>query len=129
MSDDAITGTDLVCERLRIRSRKTHLAGVARDVGTGIGKLDAFIAGNATLPTEVMHALVADLYHGSAAWDEQADRLRPAMQEPAKPLGVAPAFAAPGPQFQFGPAQRAPRPEVATPATKPKRSGWLGGWM
>jgi hypothetical protein len=130
MTDDTVTATDLVRERLRIHSRKAHLAPLARDVGTGPGALEAFIAGNAQLSTKVMHALVKDLYHGHAVFDAQADRLRPALQEPARPLGAAPQFSMPLPTYQPGPAQRAPRPENdATPAKPKRRGGWIGSWI
>src|SRR6476661_7032407 len=48
----------------------------------------------------------------------RSDRLRPARQEPAKPLGVLPSLTMAVPTYTAGPAQGGPRPvnvEIAEP--------------
>jgi hypothetical protein len=43
-----------------------------------------------TLPPDVMAGLVRILFHGHATWEAEDDVLRPAMREPATPLGAHP---------------------------------------
>ena len=122
------TGTDLIREALHIRNRKMNLVAHARNVGVGIDLLEGFIDGRRTLPDAVLRALAKELWPHTEFVPE-LDVLRPAMQEPAKPLGVPPQLSIPLPRYPAGPAQIGPQPETPAPAPQPKRKGWLESWV
>jgi hypothetical protein len=127
--DDVTTGTDLIRSALRIRNVKQNLARVARDHEVALILLDAFIAGRATLPVPILQSLTRELFP-HAEFDPSTDRLRPALQEPPRLMGIPPTFTIPLPKYQLGAVQCAHRPEnEAAPAKPKKRAGWLGGWV
>ena len=95
---------------------------LARDLGISSDMLDAFIDGKRSLPIPVLQGLTKELWNGHAVYDPEVDRLRPARQEPAKPLGVLPSLTIPLPTFTAGPAQGGPRP-VNVQITEPVQTG------
>jgi len=57
----------------------------------------------------------------------ELDVLRPALQEPARLLGVPPQLSIPLPRYAPGPGQ-GPRPVTDAAVAQPKkRAGWIGG--
>jgi hypothetical protein len=62
-----------------------NLAILARDLGISSDMLDTFIDGKRSLPIPVLQELTKKLW-GHAVYDPEVDRLRPARQEPAKPV-------------------------------------------
>jgi DNA-binding phage protein len=123
------SGTDAIREALRVR-RKTNLATLASDHGLSAASRDAFIDGRRSLPAETLRAIAKDLWP-HLEFDAQADRLRPAVREPAKSLGVLPRLDPKLlPKYKPGACETAHRPVNDSPPTpKPKqRPGWLGGW-
>ena len=84
------TGTDAIREALRVR-RKTNIVALERDHGLSAAGRDAFIDGRRSLPAETLRAIAKDLWP-HLEFDAQADRLRPAVREPAKSMGVLPEF-------------------------------------
>jgi hypothetical protein len=121
-------GTDAIREALRV-PRKANLATLASDHGLSAAARDAFIDGRRSLPAETLRAIAKDLWP-HLEFDAQADRLRPAVREPAKSQGVLPVFSITPPVYRAGPAQQAgPQPVKEQPRdARPKtRPGWLGG--
>ena len=110
MSEVITTGTDAIRQMLRVRNKKINLAILARDLGISSDALQAFIDGKRSLPIPVLQGLTKVLWNGHAVYDPEVDRLRPARQEPAKPLGVLPSLTIPLPTYTAGPAQGGPRP-------------------
>ena len=123
------TGTDAIREALRVR-RKTNLVALARDHGLSAVARDAFIDGRRSLPAETLWAIAKDLWP-HLEFDAQADRLRPAVREPAKPQGVLPVFSITPPVYRAGPAQQAGPQPVKEPRAmrnrKPDRGGSAAG--
>ena len=95
MSEVITTGTDAIRQMLRVRNKKINLASLARDLGISSDMLDTFIDGKRSLPIPVLQDLTKVLWNGHAVYDPEVDRLRPARQEPAKPLGVLPSLTLP----------------------------------
>ena len=122
MSEVITTGTDAIRQMLRVRIKKMNLAILARDLGISSDALQAFIDGKRSLPIPVLQELTKILWNGDAVYDPEVDRLRPARQEPAKPLGVLPSLTIPLPTYTAGPAQGGPRP-VNVQITEPPPSG------
>ena len=122
MSEVITTGTDAIRQMLRVRNKKINLASLARDVGISSDALQAFIDGKRSLPIPVLQGLTKVLWNGDAVYDPEVDRLRPARQEPAKPLGVLPSLTLPLPTYTAGPAQGGPRP-VNVQITEPVQTG------
>ena len=122
MSEVIITGTDAIRQMLRVRNKRMNLASLARELGISSDMLDAFIDGKRSLPIPVLQDLTKKLWNGHAVYDPEVDRLRPARQEPAKPLGVLPSLTIPLPTYTAGPAQTAHRP-VNVEITEPPPSG------
>ena len=88
MSEVITTGTDVIRQMLRVLNKKMNLAILARDLGISSDALQAFIDGQRSLPIPVLQGLTKKLW-GHAVYDPELDRLRPARQEPAKPLWCA----------------------------------------
>ena len=122
MSEVITTGTDAIRQMLRVRNKKMNLAILARDLGISSDTLHAFIDGKRSLPIPVLQDLTKVLWNGDAVYDPEVDRLRPARQEPAKPLGVLPSLTIPLPTYTAGPAQGGPRP-VNVQITEPVQTG------
>ena len=122
MSEVITTGTDAIRQMLRVRNKRINLASLARELGISSDTLHAFIDGKRSLPIPVLQDLTKKLWNGHAVYDPEVDRLRPARQEPAKPLGVLPSLTIPLPTYTAGPAQAAPRP-VNVEITEPPQSG------
>ena len=122
MSEGIATGTDVIREMLRVRNKRTNLAILARDLGISSDTLHAFIDGKRSLPIPVLQGLTKELWNGHAVYDPEVDRLRPALQEPAKPLGALPSLTIPLPTFTAGPAQGGLRP-VKVQITEPVQTG------
>ena len=118
MSQGIATGTDVIREMLRVRNKRTNFAILARDLGLSSNTLDAFIDAKRSLPIPVLQGLTKELWNGHAVYDPEVDRLRPALQEPAKPLGALPSLTIPLPTFTAGPAQGGLRP-VKVQITEP----------
>src|SRR5262245_18912766 len=110
MSEGMTTGTDAIRQMLRVRNKRMNLAILARDLGIPSGTLDAFIDGKRSLPIPVLQGLTEELWNGHAVYDPGVDQLRPALQEPARPLGAKPSLTIPLPKYRAGPAQGGPRP-------------------
>ena len=122
MSEVITTGTDAIRQKLRVLNKKMNLAILARDLGISSDMLDTFIDGQRSLPIPVLQGLTKVLWNGHAVYDPEVDRLRPARQEPAKPLGVLPSLTIPLPTYTAGPAQGGPRP-VTVQITEPVQTG------
>src|SRR6478736_1447302 len=122
MSEEVITGTDAIRQKLRVLNKKINLASLARDLGISSDMLDTFIDGQRSLPIPVLQGLTKVLWNGHAVYDPEVDRLRPARQEPAKPQGVMPSLTIPLPTYTAGPAQGGPRP-VNVQITEPVQTG------
>ena len=86
------TGTDVIREALRVRSKSAMFSTVnlAKDLGVPDSVLTNFIATGVRPRPDVVHALVKFLLHGHAIWDEALDRLKPANANPVVSLGVRP---------------------------------------
>jgi hypothetical protein len=125
---DLDKGTAVVRAALQAHMRKSlNEATVAKDLGIVADTLRGFAEGRKTLSPDVMQGLVSILFHGHAQYDPAHDVLRPAMREPAQPLGVGPDPFIPEP-VAYGPAGTPPplwqaKPGPAEPAWKP---GWGG---
>jgi hypothetical protein len=90
--------------------------------------LKEFIDRRRTLPNATLQALTRELFP-HAEFVPELDVLRPALQEPAKPLGVPPQLTIPLPSYAPGPGQ-GPRPVTDAAVAQPKkRAGWIGGWL
>src|SRR6476620_2595136 len=122
MSEVITTVTDAIRQRLRVRIKKMNLAILSRDLGISSDALQAFIDGKRSLPIPVLQGLTKVLWNGHAVYDPEVDRLRPARQEPAKPLGVMPSLTLPLPTFTAGPAQGGPQP-VKVQIIEPVQTG------
>src|SRR4051794_30764321 len=81
-----VTGTDVVRQTLRHRRHGGHIGWIARDTNASVAELDAFIDGSKTLKPELLQKLTALLFHGTAVFDEKADRLRKSKPNPGIPL-------------------------------------------
>jgi hypothetical protein len=118
MSEVITTGTDDIRRMLLVRYKTMNLASLARELGITSDTLQAFVDGKRSLPIPVLHGLTKILWNGDIVYNPEIDRLRPARQEPAKPLGVLPSLTIPLPTYTAGPAQTTLRPvkvEIAVP--------------
>ena len=126
MIDKIETGTDVLRAALYARSRKVHPGNLARDLGVSPAALDAFTNSKALLAPDVLKKLTVFLFGGSAVYDEAIDRLRPAVEAEAKPLGIhAPPFKKKPPfdnAFRPGPQPVIPVPR---PPMRVARPGWI----
>ena len=112
----------------RLPGRDIHIAHIARDIGISSLTLEAFAAGEAKLPPDVLKALARDLFPHTEFVPE-IDVLRPALQEPARLLGVPPQLSIPLPRYAPGPGQGSRPVSDAAAAQPKKRAGWIVGWL
>jgi hypothetical protein len=87
-SDGIVTGTDAIRAAVRSYRSKPGIAfsNLARDIdGQALADLDRFADGR-TLPPELLMALTAEIWSGSAIFDPELDRLRPAPRPKPQPL-------------------------------------------
>ena len=112
------TGTDRIRDALRVRNRKINLTPIARELGVNNATLEAFITGSAKLSPDLLKALTKELFPMSEFVPE-LDVLRPALQEPARLLGVPPQLSIPLPRYAPGPGQ-GPRPVTDAAAKQPR---------
>jgi hypothetical protein len=131
MEEEVVTGRDAIRQLLKARLRKGSSAILARDLGISGEALLGYADGRVSLPTSVLKALTLDLFHGSAAYDDAADRLVPVNTE-VKSIGVPPPPFDPTADADPYPPRQVPRPGPppmfpACKTTLPKKSrpGWL----
>jgi len=123
MSEVITTGTDAIRQMLRVRIKTMNLAILARDLGISSDALQAFIDGKRSLPIPVLQDLTKVLWNGDAVYDPETDRLRPARERPARPLGGMPSLTIPLPTYTVGPAQQVGPQPVNVQITEPLPSG------
>ena len=95
---------------------------VLRDFGEGK---------RATLPVEKLQALALELSGGHTVYDPEQDVLRPKNNAPAQmlsPCRPGPVFVDPD-RIASGNYSGGLIFPDAKPEQKPKRQGWLGGWL
>jgi hypothetical protein len=123
------TGTELIRQAAKGRNLKLNLATAARDLGWPGDVLHNFIKGAELTPDQTRAICQYLLPH--TVWDEATDRLMPAKRQEPTPQGVLPVLDPKLlPKYKPGACQTAPRlVNDHPPAPKPKRAGWLGGWI
>ena len=124
--DKIVTGTDVLKAALFARNAKINLLGVAKDTGVAVTTLEDFLVGKAVLTAEALDTLARYLFPG-AVYDSTIDRLRPALQAPPLPMGIAPPPIDPKtlPVFKAGPAKATPQPVVPVkPVVRQPLPGW-----
>jgi hypothetical protein len=116
------SGTDVIRAALQAHSHSSlNLGVVARDLGVSTEALTAFLDGRLTPSADTLQALTKILFHNHAVLDSQRNVLRPAMQEPVKSIGLAPAPVARKPVGHTG----AP---PLYPPTGNKKPAWQRKW-
>ena len=66
------------------------MSGLARAVDIPVQTLEDFLAGRVVLLPEVLNALTLELFAGNAVYDLTIDRLRPALKQEPRPMGIRP---------------------------------------
>ena len=80
------SGLAVIRSAVLVRAKKSHLANLARDLGTGLATLEEFAHGRAKLPNDILTKLAVELFGANVSYDATIDKLRRAPQE-ATPLG------------------------------------------
>jgi hypothetical protein len=83
------SGLALIRSAVLVRAKKSHLANLARDLGTGLATLEEFAHGRAKLPNDILNALAKELFGANATYDPQIDKLIRA-KPPTIPMGAHP---------------------------------------
>jgi len=127
MTEPIKNGTDALRAAVYVKSRRGHLAHLARDLQIGINALEEFGHGRANLAAETKVAMGPLLYPGSE-YDAARDMMRSANRTPPRSLGTAPPPYDPSqhPKFDTSIAIRGPVP-IKTIKTSPQpvpRPGW-----
>ena len=125
------TGGGLNVIRDALQSRKGNLAVLAKDVGISASAMDSFARGDrATLPIEIIDAVVAEIWHGWVIYLPEQDLLSSVEPPPARVLGTPPPYQKIDiPPFTPGPLQRGgPQLEQPKPKRRPRagRGEYLG---
>lgn len=127
-ADEIVTGTSLVRQALRARSRKSNLAGFARDVGIAADRLEAFAEDKIDLAPETVQAVVKLMWGGHTELDVERDLLRSANRQMPMSFVHPPVFVPP--PLNLRPTIPGPQPVKKPTATpKPKRAGWFNSWL
>jgi hypothetical protein len=94
---------------------------LAREIGVSADLLEQFLAGRVTLLPTVLNDLARELFSGHAVYDETVDRLRPALRQEPRSLGIRPDRDYVTAPVSCGPPQPVDPPKPEPPLTKP---GW-----
>jgi hypothetical protein len=125
-----ITGTGLVRDATRIWAAHGSLGILARDTGSSLHALEAFLYQRAKLGPEVMQALTR-IVLPHAEYDPGRDLLRNRLSQPSVPLGNTPQPYAPRPDAYPPPPSFIPGAPALYPAPKAKpvpkvpKPGWV----
>ena len=128
-------GRDVLRKTLHARNRSPHaLALIASNVdGVGVSDLENVIAGKIELPVPALQQLAKELYPHSE-YDPESGLMRSANRAEPTPLCTAyPEPFDPKSAPYYFPVtagshiDRAPQLPKSKP--RPKRQGWLGGWV
>jgi hypothetical protein len=115
------TGTDVLREALRIRTKKGHTGSLARDLNIGIAALDEFAHGKGKLPDAIMSALAQHIFGSNVTFDAEQNLLKRA--KPASiPAAVPPPRFVPTPKVY--PTVAPMIPSKPAPVQPKGRAGW-----
>ncbi len=129
MTEAITTGTDVLRAMALTRVKRANYGIVASAIGVHADTLREFAEGRRQLPTEKLQALALEMSGGHTAYDVESGMLK--STHTALPISyVVPDAPTPVNYDAIGVAN-APRLTLAAEQTKarPKRSGWLGGWL